>query len=104
MRLPLADGSFSSCEPDKIERAGLARHFPGRKGEHRTAGTRVLSVNSWCEVVRLVEVQGIPMVLLRSGPFSLYNAGEDSETGVLSGPGDFQMIFESEVETLASLR
>ena len=103
VRLPLADGSVSTCEPERIERAGLARQFPGRKGDQRIAGTRVLSVGSWCEIVRLVEVERIPLVLLRSGPYSLFKPHEDSETEVLSGPGDFQMIFETEVETLASL-
>ena len=103
MKLPLADGEVSTCEPERIERAGLARQFPGRNGAQRTAGTRVLSMNSWCEIVRLVEVDGIPLVLLRSGPFSLFKSFEDSENEVLSGPGDFQMIFETEVETLSSL-
>ena len=103
IQLLLADGSVSTSEPDRIERAGLARHFPGRKGELRTAGTRVLSVNSWCEIVRVVEVQGIPLIFLRSGPFSLFGPCEESKTEVLSGPGDFQMVFENEVETLSSL-
>ena len=100
VRLPLADGSISTCEPERIERAGLAREFPGRKGAQRIAGTRVLSVSSWCEIVRLVEVKNIPLVLLRSGPFSL---DEASESEVLSGPGDFQTVSEVEVETLSSL-
>ena len=103
IQLPLADGNLSMSEPDRIERAGLARQFPGRKGEQRIAGTRVLSVNSWCEIVRSVEVRAIPLVLLRSGPFSLFKTWEASETEVISGPGDFQMVFEHEVETLSSL-